>query len=393
VDSAYGGTIFACDHNVGRDEVSLARKIKRAAFSTLAVAERVVRPSSRAPLGAGLNFLLLQHPTALGPVVHATPLIPALRAAIPGCRVAVAASGMATEIFANNPGVDWLIETPSPLKDLGGAVRSWRRQNPFGHEGFVALTTLGNERTRIGIAALAGGASARVGFTELSEIYRVALRFDAARSLIDNNLRIVEALGFPFRHFEPQAFFAASDLAWARRTLGANGVREGQMVAVFVTQTSVTQRKSWRAERFQAAARHLMERYGAHVMFVGTAAEAGAIEQLRAGLGAATTSVAGKTSLLQLSALLSLCRVGLTLDTGTMHMGRTVGLPMVIIAPAWSPPIEWLPLGDPRYRILKNAEMSSCPPEYVIDEVSVDEVTAALDGLIAQFAAAGLPAQ
>ena len=131
----------------------------------------------------------------------------------------------------------------------------------------------------------------------------------------------------------------------------------------------------------------MIERYGAYIVFVGTAAEAAAIDALRAGLGRGTTSVAGKTSLLQLCALLSLCRVGLTLDTGTLHLGRTVGLPMVIIAPAWSPPIEWLPLGNRRYRILKNAEMAFSPTEYVIDEVSVEEVTAALDELVAAYPA------
>ncbi|HEV2645321.1 MAG TPA: glycosyltransferase family 9 protein [Acidobacteriaceae bacterium] len=292
---------------------------------------------------------------------------------------------MATEIFANNPGVDWLIETPSPLTDLRGAIRSLRAQSPFGEEPFVALTTLGNGRTCVGLAALASGASARVGFTEIPEIYRKPLQFDGSQSLIDNNLHIVEALGHPFRHFEPETFFADSDLAWAKQTLAANGAGKGQMVVAFVTQTSVTQRKSWRAERFQAAARYLMDRYDAYIVFVGTAVEAEAIDRLRAGLGPATSNMAGKTSLLQLSALLSLCRVGLTLDTGTMHVGRTVGLPMVIIAPAWSPPIEWLPLGDPRYAILKNADMSLCPPDYVIDEVSVDEVTSALEALIGRY--------
>jgi ADP-heptose:LPS heptosyltransferase len=373
--------------------VNLARRVKAAAFSAVAAAERVVCAGSREPLAGTKNFLLLQHPTALGTALHATPMIPALKTAIPDCRIAVAASGIAREIFRNNPGVDWLIETPSPLKDLKGAIRSWRHQNPFGRERFVALTTIGNERTRIGIAALRSGATARVGFTEVPQIYRTALKFDPSRSLIDNNLRIIEAFGHPFQHFEPQTFFGEPELTWARNTLAAAGVREGQMVAAFVTQTSVTQRKSWRAERFQEAGRHMIDRYHAHIVFVGTAAEAAAIDALRADLGTATTSVAGKTSLLQLSALLSLCTVGLTLDTGTMHMGRTVGLPMVIVAPAWSPPTEWLPLGNPRYRILKNADLPNCPPDYVIDEVSADEVTAALDALVAQYpaGAAGPP--
>jgi ADP-heptose:LPS heptosyltransferase len=131
----------------------------------------------------------------------------------------------------------------------------------------------------------------------------------------------------------------------------------------------------------------MIERHGAKIVFVGTAVESEAIDALRAGLGESTISVSGKTSLLQLCALLSQCRVGLTLDTGILHLGRTVGLPMAIIAPAWSPPIEWLPVGDPRYRILKNAEMAEATPEYVIDEVSVDEVTRALDDLVAHYPA------
>jgi ADP-heptose:LPS heptosyltransferase len=373
--------------------VSLARKLKSAAFSTVAAAERAARRDAQAPLAATKNFLLLQYPGALGTAVHATPMIPALRAAAPGCKIAVAASGFALEIFRNNPGVDWIIETPSPLKDLNGSIRSLRHQVPFGREPFTALTTMGNERTLIGIAALLSGASARVGFTEVPEIYRQVFRFDPSRSLIDNNLSILEAFGHPFRHFEPQIFFAEADLAWARQTLTQNGVREDQMVAVFVTQTSITQRKSWRPERFQAAARHMIAKYGAHIVFVGTTAESAAIEALRANLGDETTSVAGKTSLPQLSALLSLCRVGLTLDTGILHLGRAVGLPMAIIAPAWSPPIEWLPLNNPRYRILKNADMAACPPDYIIDEVSEEEATAAIDDLVAMYPAGASPEQ
>jgi hypothetical protein len=57
---------------------------------------------------------------------------------------------------------------------------------------------------------------------------------------------------------------------------------------------------------------------------------------------------------------------------------------MVIIAPAWSPPIEWLPVDNDRFRIFKNADMPSAPPDYIIDEVSVAEVTGALEELLSR---------
>jgi len=347
--------------------------------------ERLLRPATRLKLEYARNFLLLQYPMALGTAVHATPLVRALKEARPEARIAVAASGIAAEIFANHPDVERMIVTPSPLKDLRGAVGALRDARPFAGEPFVAITTMGNERTKIAIATMASGAGARVGFTEAPELYRATLQFDPQRSLIDNNLGILETLGFEFLHYEPEIHFSGQELVWAKNALREAGVRDGQMVVVFVTQTSVTQRKGWRVERFQAAARYVMQSYGAHIVFVGTQAEADAIETIRAGLGEATSNFAGKTTLLQLSALLSLCRAGLTLDTGILHLGRAVGLPMAIIAPAWSPPIEWLPLGNPRYRILKNADMPAATADYIIDEVSVEEATAALDELIAAY--------
>jgi ADP-heptose:LPS heptosyltransferase len=264
-------------------------------------------------------------------------------------------------------------------------VQSLRGQFPFrGSSPFAALTPTGNERTRILLQAILGGASTRVGFTVQPELFRVPLTFDNTKSQIANNLRIVEALGHKATHFEPKIFFSEQELAGARELLTTCGIGQGQPIAVFVTQTSVTQRKSWRPERFRETAIFLKERYGAHILFVGTASEAPAIDELRSVLPFATTNIAGKTNLPQLAALMSLCTVGVTLDTGPLHVGRAAGLPMVIIAPAWSPPIEWLPVDNDRFRIFKNADMRSAPPDYIIDEVSVAEVVGALEDLLSR---------
>ena len=372
--------------------MSLVAIGKRVLLNGLATGERLATSSrSSLPLSNISDFILLQHSTALGTAIHATPLIPALRAAVPACRIVVVASGFGVDVFRNNPGVDQLIETPSPLKDLRGAVRALRAQHPFRGSNYATLTSTGNERTKVLAQSVLSGFSQRVGFTVVPQMYRAPLEFDVTRSQIANNLSILEALGHTSRHFEPQIFFAPDDRIEAQEILAAEGVGPDQPVAIFTTQTSITQRKSWRAERFRAAADFLVQRYGAHIDFIGTAAESAAIDQLRGGLSYPTTSVAGKTTLPLLAALMSLATVGLTLDTGPMHIGRAVGLPMVIIAPAWSPPIEWLPLGDPCFRILKNADMPAATAGYIIDEVSVDEVNSELADLLAQARYPGRP--
>lgn len=338
------------------------------------------------------NFLLLQYPLALGTAIHATPLIAAIHAAIPGARVSAAASGFALEILRNHPGLEALVPTPSPIRELLPAANAIRRAKIFGRERYAVLLTTGNERSRVMLSALLSGAPIRAGFTLVPELAAAHLNFDPRLSQIANNLRILELLGHgpalldqlqsnP-NLLEPQVFPSPEDVNTAHQLLREQGIDESKPIAVFITQTSPTQRKSWREDRFRAVAESLHRTHSMQIVFAGTSAEAPAIEALRAGLSFHTGSVAGQTSLLELSAILGLADIALTLDTGPMHLARAMRLPMVIIAPAWSPAIEWLPLNNPRARILKNADLPTAPDDYLIDEVTVPEVEHHLNELL-----------
>jgi ADP-heptose:LPS heptosyltransferase len=360
--------------------LSLQQSFKHIAFSALAAIDRA--PS--VPLSGIRNFLLLQHATALGTVLHTTPLVAALRDAVPDARIVVATSGFGLDVFRNNPGVSSVLPTSNPTQNLREAARQLRTALPL-DQPFATITPVGSERSAIGLAAWIAGAGNRAGYTLTPEIFRAPLVFDAAQSLIANNLRIVEALGHVASpHREPQIFFTEEHLSQVRSLL-AGTYDSNRPLAVLVTQTSPTQRKSWRIERFAAAAQHLIDKHNAQLVLVGTTVERPAIDELRQQLRGSVWNLAGQTNLLQLAALLSLCDIGLTLDTGTMHVGRAVGLPMVIIAPAWAPPLEWLPINNPRYTILKNLTLPAATDDYIIDEVSVDEVIASLDDLMRRY--------
>ncbi len=345
----------------------------------------ITQPGSSTPLSKLNRFLIVEHATALGSVIHATPLAEALRKAVPDARIYVLGSGFAADAFLGNPAIDGFWPVPPPTRQFNQAVsvmRQFIQRRKL--KNAATLLPLGNERTAIGLALWRAGAGNRVGFTLTPELFRAPLIFDPALSQIANNLRMIEALGHPpTSAIEPRIMVDATALAEVRGLL--KGRNEQRPLAVLVTQTSVTQRKSWRPERFIVAGKFLQQQFGAEMVFVGTESERAAVEAIRAGVGGTSWNLAGKTDLQQLAALLSLCDIGLTLDTGTLHVGRAVGLPMVILAPAWSPPIEWLPVENPRYIILKNADLPIAPRDYVIDEVSVDEVTAALAALLSQY--------
>lgn len=349
----------------------------------------------RYPLREVKTFIILQHTKWLGAAIHCTPLIPALRAAVPDAEIVLATRGYGAEVFQGNPDVNRIMPVPNPGSDFRGAVRELRKVvQEYSARPFITLVPLGVEYpSKYALAAWLAGASNRVGFTEAPELYRLPLPFDRGLSQIENNLRIVSALGFapPVTTREPRVFFSADETAHARSLLP--GRDESKPLVALVTQTYKAQRKGWRAERFAATGRFLAAQFGAEIVFVGTQRDREAIELIRAQIPGRTWNVAGQTNIRQLTALFDLCTVGLTLDTGTMHVGRAAGLPMVVIAPAWSPPLEWLPVNNPRYIILKNADIPAETEDYIIDEVSVDDANAAMATLLRSHAAERLARQ
>lgn len=358
--------------------MGFARAVKGAAFSVVAGAERVLRPGQRRePLSRVRNVLLLQYSAALGPAVHATPLVAGIRQAMPDARIVVAANGLAAGVFRNHPQVDQLFETPSPLSDLRGAVRALRVQRLFAQGAFAALTTQGNERTLIGLAAFLAGIPYRVGYTEVPQLYQSSFRRDATRSLIDDNLRLIETFGRPAQHIEPQIFFTQQDADYARELLA----RDARPIAVFVTQNSGGQRTGWHMDRFVHVLRHV-EASGYRIVYVGTTKDAPAIEAIRSEAGGIGVSLAGRTSIPQLTALLAQSDIIVSLDTGTMHVGRAAGTPMVVLGPSWQRPIEWLPLGIPHVRILRGEDRDTIPANYQLDEITAESVVSAFDELM-----------
>ena len=77
--------------------------------------------------------------------------------------------------------------------------------------------------------------------------------------------------------------------------------------------------------------------------------------------GGGVLNLAGKTSLRQLMALLKLCRVVLTNDTGPMHVAAALGTPVVVPFGSTSPELTGPGLpGDPRHQLLTSA--APCAP-------------------------------
>jgi lipopolysaccharide heptosyltransferase II len=89
--------------------------------------------------------------------------------------------------------------------------------------------------------------------------------------------------------------------------------------------------KCWAPERFAALADRLIADFGASVILFGTASERDITEQIAARMSHNPVNLAGQTSIGELPALFSACRLFVGNDSGAMHVAAAAGLPVVAV--------------------------------------------------------------
>jgi ADP-heptose:LPS heptosyltransferase len=337
--------------------------------------------------GAVESVVVLEYMLPLGCVVHMTPVFEAIKAERPEVRVCLATWGLGAALHRHNPSVDAVIRTPDCLKDTLGAASALRRElQRLDLRPDCVLTGASDQRSRVAVMGMLSRVGWRGGFTRLPKTYQRALEYDKAKSLIDNNLQLATLAGCSSMHREPRVYFSPEDVTAAEALLQeANPA--GRPLMVLVTQNSGGQRTGWHAERFVEVIRYASNVLGCSVVYVGTEAESQAVEALRIRADGIGTSVTGRTSVTVLAALLAMSDAVLSLDTGTMHVGRAVEVPMVVIGPSWQRPTEWLPLGVPQVKILRGEDRDDIPNNYQLDEVQAEDVKRALQDLMEAYPA------
>jgi heptosyltransferase-2 len=95
--------------------------------------------------------------------------------------------------------------------------------------------------------------------------------------------------------------------------------------------------KRWPPRCFIEVGRRLAESCGCRAVVLGTAGETGMCAEVAQGIGGKALSVAGRTSLQVLAAVLKTCRVVVANDSGGMHLAAAVGTPVTAVFGATDP--------------------------------------------------------
>lgn len=293
-------------------------------------------------------------PSALGDVVQALPLARVLRQAYPKALISWVVNREFADLLSDHP---CLAET-IPFDRRGGFRKFLTLLTTLRQRQFDLVFDL-QGLLRTGLMALATRAPMRIGLETAREgahLFCTGVIPHTGRDVPAYRRygRIAELLGISSPSTATEIAITATERGWVYEHL--RGLPR-PIVAVHAGAGWVTKR--WPAPNFAAAVRDLAR----SVVVVGTRAEQPLAETVLTELRRSslpTLSLAGRTSLRQLAALLETVDVVVSNDSGPMHLAAAMGTPVVGIFTCTSPRISGP--GGPQHELV--ATSASCAASY-----------------------------
>jgi heptosyltransferase-1 len=281
--------------------------------------------------------ILIIRLSAIGDIIMASGLIPALRKLWPEARIAWLAEESQTELLRHNPRLDRVIGLP---RGRWRGLRKAGRYREMGREVAAMIRMLRDERydlvldlqglLKSGVWARATGAARRIGLGS-REGSQWLMTEVIPREMEDPRI------GKEYRDLavrlgaRPESFVmdiavpeATRDSAAALR--GRSGIAGDYVVlAPFTTRPQ----KHWFDERWAELARRLQPRFTPVLLGgPGDMARAAAIETLS---GGGVVNLAGQTTLTECAALIESARALVGVDTGLTHLGLAMATPTLAL--------------------------------------------------------------
>ena len=264
----------------------------------------------------------------IGDAVMTTPSMGRVRAAFPAAEIAVAANPTVAQLLCHHPACDRILvyDKKGVHRGLGGLLRFGAevRKEQFD------LAILFQNAIEAAIMTSIAGIPRRAGYntdcrglllTHSVSGWRRARRFHHT----DYYLTMLAGLGLQGGDGRLKLHCTEEELTWAGERLSGN-----RWVAINPGATYGSA-KRWFPERFAAVADDLAEEFATRILIVGGPDERSIAGEVAANMRSEPLNLAGKTSVRQLMALLSQCRLLVTNDSGPMHVAAAFDVPIVAI--------------------------------------------------------------
>jgi len=291
-----------------------------------------ISPSRLARLEPGRVCII--KPSSLGDVVHALPILAALRTRWPSSHLAWVVDRPYQDLLQGHPDLDELIIRERVRGGIVGAGGLFRRLSrgrfdlTIDLQGLLRsalMTAATHTKIRLGMADAREGA--RWFYTDLVDAPRRGLH------AVERVQRVARALGADASEPRFHLPIGDGDRRWAREALA--GVPSPRIVLNLGARWLT---KRWPPEHYAEIGRRAAAEYGAGLIAVGSAVDRPFVDALmhRSEPGS-ILDLCGRTRLLQLAAIAALSDLMVSNDTGPLHLAAAAGARVVGIYTCTNP--------------------------------------------------------
>lgn len=341
--------------------------------------------------GDVIERILIRQVNWLGDLVMTLPATYAVRERFPRAQLVLLVK---SELAGFYDGADWVDEVwPYRVAaGVAGIADRWRLVQRIRRHSFSTAVIFPRSFSSALLIALAG-VPRRIGYVAdgrgwlLTERYRRDAVLLQKHQLHDHLDLVARSFGTAAADPRPVLPVAAAHAHSMREWLAGARRRAGRLVALAAA-AAYGPAKEWPAEYYSALIDWLAERHGIESVLVGAPAEQARCVAIAASSRSGALVAAGRTSVGELIALLSLCDGFAGNDSGAMHVAAALGLPTVGIFGS-TRASRTGPIG-PHARVIQHPiDCSPCMQRHCrfghydcLRSIRVDEVAAALAAAI-----------
>ncbi len=315
------------------------------------------------------------------------PAIEYLKDSFPDSRITALAKDWVIPIFSNNPHINEVMEYDHKYRHKGLTGKLWLIGELKEKEFDTAI--LFQNAFEAALIAYMAGIPRRLGYTTDN---RSLLLTDSilpggqtyTQHLIDYYLEIPRYLHFKVEpRMDPVLSIAEIDRLCAMEYLKDHGVDTDSPILGVAPGAAYGPAKMWPSERFAEVAESVLKDRRGKALLFGSKKDKEACNTIHNLLEEGCVNLAGKTTLNEAMALISLCNLFITNDSGLMHIASALGIPTIAIFGSTDPKRTG-PSG-PRDKVLYKAVDCSpchertCPTDFkCMKDITVEEVLRAI---------------
>src|SRR2546427_503984 len=288
--------------------------------------------------------ILVRGTNWIGDAVLTTPALMAIRKGFPQAKIALLVKPAIAELLHHHPAVDEIVlyRDPGPHAGLGGKLTLARLLRRGRYDLAILLQ---NAFEAAAITALAGIPN-RYGYATDGRSFLLTHRSHTrsdwgCRPALSPKIRrkhqahyyleLLRPLGIPVEPEPPMLQTTPGEDAEAIEHLRAFGVDPKKVLIGLNPGSVYGTAKRWLPERFAEVADRVAAEHGGVVLIFGGRGEEELGAAIAGKMTAPTLVLSGQTTVRRLMALIKLCRLFITNDTGPMHIATAFGVPTVAI--------------------------------------------------------------